>query len=63
MQEADHLVDGQGVLYSEDSAAAALKAVQMGSAAESFSQVTGECTDVCAFAAGYSDHCTRQPQS
>ena len=63
MQEADHLVDGQGVLYSEDSAAAALKIVQVGTAAESFSQVTGECTDVCAFAAGYSDHCTRQPQS
>ena len=34
----------------------------MGTASEGFSQVTGECADICAFAAGDPDVCTREAQ-
>ena len=52
-EEGDGLLDGQGVFYAEYAAAAALEAVQMGSAAERFTEVAGECTYISAFAAGH----------
>ena len=59
-KESDGLLDGQGVFNAEDAAAAALEAVEMGSGAEGFSEVTGECSDVCALAACHSDRCARE---
>lgn len=56
VEEGYRLFDSQGVLYTEDSASAALEAVQMGSAAEGFSKIAGECTDIGALAACHPDH-------
>lgn len=50
----------EGIADAEDSAATALKTVQMGSAAKSLSKVACKCADVCAFAAGYSDYGSRE---
>lgn len=55
MQCSDCLLYAECVFYAEDAAAAALKGVEMGSGAEGLAKVTGECTDVGAFAAGHAD--------
>ena len=55
LQHGDGLVYCEGVFYAEDTAAAALKGVKVGSGAEGFSEVTGECADICAFAACHAD--------
>ena len=44
LKKTDGLVDGEGVFYAEDAAAAALERVQVGAAAESLSKIAGECT-------------------
>ena len=59
----DGLVDCEGVFYAEDSATAALERVEMGSGAEGFSEVAGECADVGAFAAGHADGSAWQSES
>ena len=60
---ADSLLDGQCVLSTEYSASAALEAVQMSSAAEGFSEITGECADIGALAACHPDHGSWQSES
>ena len=59
-KHADSLLHCQCILNAEDAAAAALQAVQVGSAAESLSEVTGEGADICAFRASHTHHSTRQ---
>ena len=54
-EESDSLFYRQGVFDAEDAAAAALKAVEVSSASQCLSQVTGECPDICAFAACHTD--------
>jgi hypothetical protein len=56
------LFDGQGIFDAEYAASAALEAVEVGSAAEGFAQVTGECADIGPFAAGHPDFSARQSQ-
>ena len=62
LQQVEGLFYAEGILDEEDAASAALEAVQMSSAAESFSQVTCECTYVCAFAAGDPYQCLRKTE-
>ena len=62
-EDDDGLVDCEGVFYAEDSATAALERVEMGSGAEGFSEVAGECADVGAFAAGHADGSAWQSES
>ena len=45
-EEGDCLLDRECVFYAEDAAAAALEGVEVGSGAEGFSEVAGECADV-----------------
>ena len=62
VQEGDRLIYCECILNAEYAAAAALEAVQMGSAFKGFAKVTGECTDICALAACHSEHGTGQAQ-
>ena len=56
------LVHTESILHAENAAAAALQGVEMGAAAECFAKIACECTDIGAFAAGYSYDSSWQTQ-
>ena len=43
------MLDGEGILYAEDAAAAALESVQVGATAEGLSKITRERTYISTF--------------
>ena len=61
-EQGDDLVDREGVFYAEYAASATLQTVQVGSCAERFSEVTGEGSDIGAFAAYHAYRCARQAE-
>jgi len=62
LKQSDDLLYAQGIFDSEYAAAAALEGVQMRSGTEDFTEVTCECSDIGAFAAGHPDDGMRKPQ-
>ena len=56
VEDGYRLFDGQGVLYAENAALTALQTVKVSSAAEGFSKIAGECTDIGTLAACHPDH-------
>lgn len=62
-KESDSLFDRQGVFYPEYAAATALKAVEMGTASQCFTQIACECADIGTFAACHTDLGAWQSQS
>ena len=61
-EDADDLLDGQGVFDAEYAAAAALQRVKMRSAAECLSEVAGKGAHIRSLAAGYPDRSVRKTQ-
>ena len=61
-QQGNSLFDRQGVLNAEYAAAAALKAVEVGAAAQCFTKIACECADIGAFAACHTDLGPRKSQ-
>jgi len=63
LQYCNGLLYAQGIFDSEYAAAASLEGVEMRSGAKGFTKVTGECSDIGAFAAGHPDDGTWKAQS